>query len=130
MHNHDWYAWPVYNRDYNMEFTTETLPGDITCIRLTGRLDNAGSQAIENPLAFATTTRAGKFVLDLSAVEFLASIGIRLLVTTARGQTQRGGRIVFAAPQPMVRKVLETTGIDKMITLTETLDEAVASLNA
>lgn len=83
-----------------MQFESTTLPGDVTQLTLTGRLDVMGTQAIEQPFSFATTLRPGNILLDLSGVTFLSSIGIRLLITSARAQANRGGKLVLAAPQP------------------------------
>ncbi len=111
-----------------MRFESTALDGDVTQITLTGRLDIAGTQAIEQPFSFATTVRVAKIVVDLSGVTFLASIGIRLLMTSARGQANRGGRLVLAAPQPLVRQVLETAGIDQLIPVVADVETARASL--
>jgi anti-anti-sigma factor len=45
-------------------------------------------------------------------VSFLASIGIRALVAAAKAQAARGGRMVLVNPEPMVRKALQTAGIE------------------
>jgi anti-anti-sigma factor len=87
-----------------------------------------GTQAIEQKFTFQTTTRAGKYVVDLSGVSFLASIGIRMLITSARGQSGRGGKVVLAAPQPLVRNVLETAGIDKLVPMVDSVEAAQATL--
>lgn len=109
-----------------MQFESATLPGDITQLTLNGRLDVQGTQAIEQPFSFATTSRAANVVLDLSGVTFLSSIGIRLLITSARAQANRGGKLVLAAPQPLVRKVLEIAGIDQLIPIYDNVEAAHA----
>jgi anti-sigma B factor antagonist len=111
-----------------MQFESTELPGNITRLSLTGRLDMDGTQAIEQKFTFQTTTRAGKYVVDLSGVSFLASIGIRMLITSARGQSGRGGKVVLAAPQPLVRNVLETAGIDKLVPMVDSVEAAQTTL--
>ena len=55
-------------------------------------------------------------VVDLTAVTFLASIGIRALITNAKALQQRGGKMVlFVGENAAVAKTLETTGIDALI---------------
>ncbi len=113
-----------------MKFTTSTLDGEVQCIALDGRLDIDGTRAIDERFSFITTSRRDHIVVDLAGVGFLASIGIRLLMTAARGQKGRGGRFVLAAPQAAVREVLETAGIDQLIPLhpdVESARTAVAS---
>lgn len=105
-----------------MEFETAHLPGDITQLILKGRLDMEGALAIDMKFSIATSVRRENIIVDLEHVSFLSSIGIRLLVTAAKAQAVRGGKVILAAPQPLVRKVLETAGIDKLIPIVADLD--------
>lgn len=111
-----------------MLYESVSLPDNVTQITLDGRLDITGTQAVEQKMSFATTVKAGKFIVDLSKVSFLASIGIRMLLTCARGQANRGGKFVLAAPQPMVRKVLETAGIDQLVQISDDIAAAQAAV--
>jgi anti-anti-sigma factor len=92
-------------------------------LSLDGRLDLEGTQSI----SFAATVRPLNVIVDLSAVSFLASIGIRMLLTAARAQASRGGKVILAAPQDSVRKVLEAAGVDQLVPITHDLDGARAS---
>lgn len=111
-----------------MPFASKALTDDLIQVTLDGRLDIAGTAAIEQPFAFATTGRAARIIIDLSGVTFMTSIGIRLLVATARAQTNRGGSVVLAAAPPLVQQVLETAGIDQLIQMVATTDEARAAM--
>jgi anti-sigma B factor antagonist len=113
-----------------MKMTEENLGGQVTRIALEGRLDIEGTQQVENQFSYSTTVRAGQFAVDLSGVTFLASIGIRMLITAARAQTQRGGRMILVSPDGMTRKVLETAGIDQLIAIVADLDAARSTLGA
>jgi anti-anti-sigma factor len=103
---------------------TEMLAGDVQRIVLEGRLDIDGTQAVDIRFSAMTTTRKGQFIVDLGGVNLLASIGIRLLVSAARGQKGRGGKLVLACAQPAVKKVLQSAGIDQLIPLFEDLESA------
>ncbi|MCM2327657.1 MAG: STAS domain-containing protein [Lysobacter sp.] len=109
---------------------TEVLPGDVQRISLDGRLDIEGSQAIDVRFSALTTTRKAHIVVDLAAVSFLASIGIRLLITAARGQKGRGGKLVMASAQPAVKKALVSAGIDQLVPLYDDLEAARAAIVA
>ena len=111
-----------------MQLEIETLPSGIRQIKLTGRLDMLGANAIDNKFAFAVTTETGPVLVDLSAVEFIASIGIRLLVMNAKVQKSRGGRLVLYGPQPLVKEALLTAGIDLLIPTYDDFDAACAGL--
>jgi anti-sigma B factor antagonist len=111
-----------------MQCESFTLLDDIVQVRLSGRLDLEGTQAINDKFTVATKERAAKIIIDLSEVSFLASVGIRLLLTSARAQANHGGKLVLAAPRPAVRKVIEAAGIDQLIGVVADVESARASL--
>jgi anti-sigma B factor antagonist len=113
-----------------MNLMQESLGGNLTRIALDGRLDLEGTQKIGDQFSFRTTTAAGRFAVDLSQVTFIASIGIRMLLTAARAQAQRGGRMVLISPGGMSRKVLETAGVDALVPIVADLDAARSALGA
>lgn len=113
-----------------MKMDSQTLDGDITLIRLDGRLDIEGAQTLDQPFTYLTSTHPAKIAVDLSDVSFVASIGIRTLLAGARGQASRGGRLVLFGAQPMVLRVLQTAGVDQLLTLCTDLDTARAALDA
>jgi anti-anti-sigma factor len=113
-----------------MKLTEEEIAGDIIRISLDGRLDIDGTQAIDPQFSYLTTTRPGRFAVDLSRVSFIASIGIRMLLTAARAQANRGGKLVLVGPDPMGRKVLETAGVDQLVPIAPDLDGARGLLAA
>jgi len=57
-------------------------------------------------------------------VDFLASIGIRLITLTAKSVASRGGKMVLLNPIPEVQNVLEITGIPSMIPVYSYLESA------
>lgn len=111
-----------------MEFAAEQLPNDIKHLVMKGRLDMDGSLAIDMKFSIATSVKKERIIVDLEQVSFLSSIGIRLLVTAAKAQSGRGGKLILAAPQPMVRKVLETSGIHQLIPIVDDLAAGQALL--
>lgn len=110
-----------------MKMEQSELPGNVLKIKLTGPLDIAGSQEIELPMSVVAGSR-DKVAIDMSGVSFLASIGIRQLVMTARKIGGRGGRLVVFAPNDDALKVLRATGIDKIIPISTDEASAVAAL--
>lgn len=95
---------------------SEDAENNLRIIHIRGRLDIQGTDAIGTRFAILAATEGRRIVVDLSALDFLASIGIRSLVTNAKAQQQRGGRMVlFVGDNAAVAKVLTTTGIDSMI---------------
>jgi anti-anti-sigma factor len=97
-----------------MQLTVEDLEGGVTRVILDGRLDIAGTGTID--LRFNTIAGSRRsLVVDLSRVSFLASMGIRLLLTGAKAVQSKGGKMVLLSPGPEVEKALTMAGIDTVI---------------
>ena len=111
-----------------MQVRTETLDSGIIQVQLSGRLDILGAQAIEVQFTALTAIPKGAILVDLAEVTFLASLGMRTLLATAKGTSRRGGGLVLYRPQPLVREVLDTAGISNLIRVHDDLDEALAAL--
>src|SRR5258705_11497209 len=59
-------------------------------VALTGRLDIAGAEVVALPLATLAGAKQG-LIIDMSGVSFIASIGIRHLVSAAKTLSRRNG---------------------------------------
>ena len=113
-----------------MELHYSEFENNIRLIKLIGRLDIIGVGAIETRFSGYCGGEQPRVVVDLSEVEFLASIGIRLLTLNAKSMASRGGRMVLFSPTPEVRSVLEITGIPAIIPLYDGLESAQTVLLA
>ena len=107
-----------------MELQYSELANNIRLIKLNGKLDIAGVEQIETPFAANCAGEGVRVAVDLSGVDFLASIGIRLLTLTAKSVINRGGKMVLLNPMPDVRHVLEITGISDIIPIYSDLESA------
>jgi anti-anti-sigma factor len=97
-----------------MKLDIATIENGITKVSLSGRLDIDGALKIDSE--FNKIAEEKKNVLvDLSEVTFLASLGIRTLITGAKATANNGGRMVLLNPQPNVEKVLRTSRVDTVI---------------
>jgi anti-anti-sigma factor len=111
-----------------MELHVSELDKSITLIKLIGRLDIAGVNQIETKFAAHCAGEKPRVIVDLSGVDFLASIGIRLLVTNAKSLKSRNGKMVLLNPIPNVMNVLEITDIPSIIPVYSQLESAEAVL--
>jgi anti-anti-sigma factor len=113
-----------------MELQYSELENKIRLIKLIGKLDITGVEQIENQFAGHCAGEEVRVVVDLSQVDYLASIGIRLLTMTVKSLRNRGGRMVLLSPIPDVQHVLEVTGIPAIIPIYSHLESAETILMA
>jgi anti-sigma B factor antagonist len=102
--------------EQDMSAIFQDLGGDLRQITIFGRLDMEGTDAVSAQLMELVEAPKKAVVVDLSAVRFLASVGIGVLVAAAKAVQQRGGRLaIVAAPGSSVSMSLKATGIDELI---------------
>jgi len=107
-----------------MQFEISTLPSGVVYVKLNGRLDIDATLQLENPFTFQIATAKQPVVVDLSGVDFIASLAMRLLVKNAKAQQQRGGKLVLLKPTTLVREALTMSGISTLITISDDFDSA------
>ena len=110
-----------------MEMRVMSAPEeDLTYVALDGRLDLQGTGEIDLELTSRTVAQRKPVVIDLTGVLFLASIGMRLLVTTAKGLGRFGHRCVLLNPRENVRAALDTAGLGHILLVAASETEAFA----
>ena len=113
-----------------MELHYSELENNIRLIKLIGNLDIISVGEIESKFSGYCAGENPRVLVDLSEVDFLASIGIRLLTLNAKSVVSRGGRMVLLRPTSDVRNVLEITGIPAIIPVYDGLESAETVLLA
>ena len=112
-----------------MPIEVHELGGNVTKVVLSGRIDIAGSRDLEMPMAVIAGSRRA-VVVDLSGVEFMASLGLRGIVISAKSIISKRGKIVLLFPQPQVEEVITTTGIHQLIPIYHDEPAAIAAVTA
>lgn len=99
-----------------MAISHEDVNESFRRIALSGRLDGRGTEEIAAKFAALSAGAKQRVLVDLTGLSFLASIGIRAVLSNAKTLQQNGGRMVlFVGANSAVTKTLEATGIDALI---------------
>lgn len=98
-----------------MEMRVIEEPGAFTHVALTGRLDTPGVDRVESRFNAALVGSHRHAIVDLSGVEFLSSMGVRMLLSVAKALSRSGARMVLVAPRPLVEGALRHSAIDELI---------------
>ncbi|MEX0865920.1 MAG: STAS domain-containing protein, partial [Pirellulales bacterium] len=107
-----------------MELQLLEAGDNFTHVALIGKLDMAGVDAISGEFQAAVAGRGNPAIVDLSQVDFMASMGMGMLVNAARTLKQQGRPMVLLRPQPLVAGALELVKIHLVIPIVDTLEEA------
>lgn len=103
----------------------ETRAGAAMVAAIDGRLDTATAAEAETKLL--ALLGAGPLIVDLEAVRYVSSAGLRVLLKSAKQAQSAGGRFSVCALQPAVREVFEISGFDRIIPSYATRAEAIAA---
>ena len=71
----------------------------------------------------------GALIADLTAVSFLDSTALGLLVRTIRERGESGGKTRVVLPAGTARRIFEITTLDKMLPVSPSLTEALSELS-
>jgi len=101
----------------------------VTSVVLDGRFDIAGAQEVDAEFN-AMAERAKALIVDLSKVSFIASLGVRTLMTSAKSLIRRGGDMAICGANENVEKVLRVTGFNEVAGIYPDYAWAAATLKA
>jgi anti-sigma B factor antagonist/stage II sporulation protein AA (anti-sigma F factor antagonist) len=110
-----------------MELSSERH-GETLVLSPRGRIDHARAEALRTALApyLARSGPERPLVLDLGAVDYISSAGLRVLMLASRQVRAQGGTIVVAALQPLVREIFEIGKFTLVFSCFATVAEALA----
>jgi anti-anti-sigma factor len=97
-----------------------------THVLLNGKLDIVGVGEIENKFIGYTAARKVGAVVDLSGVTFVGSMGLRIFLSAAKALHMEKKKLVLLNPTPLVRDVLDASGIVDVVPVETDLAAAIA----
>jgi|HubBroStandDraft_2_1064218.scaffolds.fasta_scaffold267830_2 anti-sigma B factor antagonist len=110
-----------------MEMRVTGVRDGVVDVALIGRLDTPGVAGIELNFTATLVPQAARAVVDMSRVEFIGSMGIRMLIGVARALAKKQGKLVLYQPQPLVQEVFITTSLAEIIPVRPDAAAAVAA---
>lgn len=106
-------------------FPIHTLDAAAVVISPIGRLDSHSSVTLEQMLNGQIAQGVIWFFIDMSAVEYIASSGLKILVAAWRRAREAGGDVVLSGLQPRLIEIFEMVGFDMLFQVFPDLDTAL-----
>lgn len=103
--------------DLTMDMKVKDGADGVVDIALIGRLDTPGVAAIELGFTASLVPRAARAIIDISKVDFIGSMGIRMFISVARALSKKQGKLVLYGPQPLVNEVFDTVSLREIISV-------------
>jgi anti-anti-sigma factor len=101
--------------------------GETAVVAVGGEVDLSTAPAFEAVIVTALKEGPRVLVIDLSGVTFMASVGLRILVATQE-ELRESVRVAVVANNPATSRPIQMTGLDEIIALYPSLDEALSAV--
>lgn len=96
---------------------------------LSGDADLRGAPELRDRLSEAIADGAGLVVVDLSAVAFIDSMALGVLLGARHRLQTRGGDLRLVVSTSELRRIFELSSLDQVFVLESTRDEALSSVD-
>jgi anti-sigma B factor antagonist len=104
------------------------LASDTALVELEGQIDLHTAPQLKEHLLGAIDEGAANIVVDLSETSFIDSMTLGVLLGAVKRLRPRGGQLRIVCTDPSIRKIFEITLLDRVFSLHESRDEALARL--
>jgi anti-sigma B factor antagonist len=107
-------------------------PEDVYVVHVTGEVDMSHEEELRGELRTAVAAEAKGIVVDLTECEFIDSSGVRALLLSREAQHADDGteRLAVAASSEQILRILSVMGIDRVIPIRPTVEDAAAEISA
>ena len=103
---------------------------DVLVATAAGRIDFAGAQVLEGALApaLAPDGPVRGNVIDLAGVDYISSVGLRVLMVAAKTMRARKAVIAVASLQPVVAEIFEISRFHHVVDVRDSVRDAIAAV--
>jgi anti-sigma B factor antagonist len=98
---------------------------DSLVISLTGRIDANSAKELEQQSFGWIEGGENKLVLDFTAVDFISSAGLRVILLIAKKLEPAGGKVKLCGLNATLRDVFEISGFSKLFVIVPSVAEAL-----
>lgn len=97
--------------------------GGVTLALLSGDLDHHTARLMRSEIdREISERRPNRLIIDFSAVTFMDSSGIGLIMGRYKLMSEQGGEIIVARPPAYIKKVLRLAGVDRLAPIADTIE--------
>ena len=109
--------------------TSLTPELDAQMVAFHGELDASAAPDLDTRLDEVLDSATGALLIDLCGCTFIDSLGIAALVRGSREMLAQGRAVAVAVPSPQVRRTLSLTGVDSILEVCWSREDALAWLS-
>jgi len=123
---------PDYRRAFRMVETSSRQFADVVVAAPVGRVDHHSVGELETallPLVKTAGDGKGVLVLDFAGVDYISSVGLRILMIAAKELRAAGAKIAIANLQPIVAEIFAISRFDRVLGVFPTVRDAIGQFS-
>ena len=105
-----------------IQITAEQTPAGFV-VHLSGDADGEQVDELDRQLRLMCNLKPKLLVLNLAKLNFISSVGRGLLVRIQNQLKESGGRLVLAAPRPLIREAFRRAALQRIFEIRDSVDE-------
>ena len=113
-----------------MDIEVNEIGDKLVKVTIKGRLDAQGVDRIETRLLASLVPNANNAIIDLSQVDYVASLAIRMFMSAAKSLRRKQAGLALYGATERVNKVFETVALQAIIPVCSTEVEALAAVSS
>ncbi|TCS93465.1 anti-sigma F factor antagonist [Hazenella coriacea] len=99
----------------------------ILIVRLSGELDHHTAEQVRNTIESELDSGMTHLVLNLANLEFMDSSGLGVILGRYKRVSQLGGKMALCSIRPSIFRLMEMSGLFKILPIFEDEDSAVTA---
>lgn len=106
------------------------VAGDVLIVNLRGELDHHSAAEIKNDIMHEYSSKLCRdIIFDFSELYFMDSAGIGMLIGRYKQVCINGGSVYAVGVSPVIERIFELSGLNKIIKRYPTVEAAVNAVN-
>jgi anti-anti-sigma factor len=114
-----------------VEFSSQHY-ADVVVAAPSGQINHQSAELLKQalaPLLDGVASSKGSLVLDFGGVEYISSMGLRVLMVAAKQLRAQKARIAVAALQPVVKEIFEIARFSNVVEVFPSVPEALQAVS-
>lgn len=109
---------------------THDIRGNVLILRPAKRIDSSTAKSFEEQANALVDAGPKNVVIDFSAVDYISSAGLRVVLTTAKRAKSAGGALTLSGVSSNVKEVFDVSGFATIFGMHDTDEQAIAALKS
>ncbi len=113
-----------------MEVTTHHV-GSVRVFSPSGRIDQSNVDQFQKalqPFVEECSAQGSPLLLDFSAIDYISSVGLQVLILASKKVKAQAGRMAIAALTPVVAEIFQISRFNLVVRVLNGIDEALEDL--